>query len=185
MSYRNISTPLTSITSIYKFVCIFEKSGPIESTLQDFLCNSIRAKVTSHLSGVTMFQDGMSFLFRNTPPNNFIIAKFENVRFLPQLILNIGKKFLSLCIRKVRRKHITYKVIHKIYIPGYYGSCKKIFIGKDFLDCFFFSFGTAWFNSRKMVCNQVLRSLLVSYFQVKFLEKQHPSDESGFHILLC
>jgi len=185
MSSRNIFTPLTSITSIYKFVCIFEKSGPIESTLQDFLCSSIRAKVTSHLSGVAMFQDGMGFLFGNAPPNSFITANSENIRFLPQVIFNIRKKFLSLCIRKVRRKHITCKVIDKICIPGYYESCKKIFIRKYFLDYFFFSSGTAWFNSRKMVCNQVLRSLLISYLQIKFLEKQHPSDESGFRILLC
>jgi len=139
MSSRNIFPPLTSITSIYKFVCIFEKSGLIESTLQDFLCSSIRAKVTPHLFKVAILQDGMSFLFRNAPPNNFITANSENVRFLAQVILNIRKEFLSLCIRKVWRKHITCKVIHKICIPGYYGSCKKIFIRKYFLDCFFFS----------------------------------------------
>jgi len=124
MSSRNIATPLTSITSINKFKSIIEKSGPIKSILQNFLSGSIGIKVTSHFFEMAMFQDGMCFLSGNIPLNNFFTAYLEDVRFFPQVILNIGKEFLSLCIRKVRGKYITCEIVHRICILGYYGGRK-------------------------------------------------------------
>ena len=40
------------------------------------------------------------------------------------------------------------------------------------------------YKSRKMVCNRVLNSPLILYFDIKFLEKENPPNQAWFGVLL-
>ena len=66
IAYNNVACPLTSIIFLHKILSIFEKRGPIESTLKYFYCYFSWTRMSPTLKWMTMSEDVKDFCIWHT-----------------------------------------------------------------------------------------------------------------------
>ena len=95
VSLRQSPKPLTLITRLTNFMCIFEYSWPIKTLLENLQGCLLREMASTSIS-MTLYKNSLLFFFRHTFPNDLISTILVQKWFLPIACMHIGQEKSSL-----------------------------------------------------------------------------------------